>query len=46
MAVAAATGTAVFRAFVTEALIPALRGRSGVVVVMDKSYGRNWVMGE
>ena len=35
MAVAAATGTAVFRAFVTEALVPALRGRPDAIVVMD-----------
>ena len=35
MAVAAATDTAVFSAFVTEALIPALRGRPDAIVVMD-----------
>ena len=31
----AATGTGVFRAFVTDALIPALRGRSDAIVVLD-----------
>jgi transposase len=36
MAVAAATGTAVFRAFVEQALIPALlRERPDAIVVMD-----------
>ncbi len=35
MAVAAATTTAVFRAFVEQALVPALRGRPGAIVVMD-----------
>ena len=35
MAVAAATGAAVFQAFVEQALIPALRGRPDAIVVMD-----------
>ena len=35
MSVAAATGTAVFLAFVEQALIPALRCRPDVLVVMD-----------
>ena len=35
MAVAAATDTAVFRAFVTGVLVPALRGRPDAIVVMD-----------
>ena len=35
MSVAAATGTAVFLAFVEQALIPALRGRPDAIVVMD-----------
>jgi transposase len=34
-AMAAATSAAVFRAFVTEALVPALRDRPGAIVVMD-----------
>ncbi len=35
MSVAAATGTAVFLAFVEQALAPALRGRPDAVVVLD-----------
>jgi transposase len=35
MSIAAATGTAVFLAFIEQALVPALRGRPGAVVVMD-----------
>jgi transposase len=35
MSIAAATGTAVFLAFVEQALVPALQGRPDVVVVMD-----------
>jgi transposase len=35
MTVAAATSTAVFLAFVTQVLVPALRERPGAVVVMD-----------
>ncbi|HET6522759.1 MAG TPA: IS630 family transposase [Geminicoccaceae bacterium] len=35
MSIAAATSTLVFLAFVEQALLPALRGRSDVVVVMD-----------
>jgi transposase len=35
MSIAAATTTAVFLAFVEQALLPALRGRSDVIVVMD-----------
>ena len=35
MSVAAATGTAVFLAFVEPALVPALRGRPDAIVVMD-----------
>ena len=35
MSVAAATTTAVFLAFVEQALLPALRGRPDVMVVMD-----------
>ena len=35
MSVAAATGTAVFLAFVEQALAPALRERPGAIVVMD-----------
>jgi transposase len=35
MTVAAATGTAVFLAFVTRVLVPALRARPGAVVAMD-----------
>src|SRR3712207_1679707 len=35
MSVAAATGTAVFLAFVEQALMPALRGRPEAIVVMD-----------
>lgn len=35
MSVAAATGTAVFLAFTEQVLVPALRDRPAVVVVMD-----------
>ena len=35
MTVAAATGTAVFRAFVEQVLAPALRDRPGALIVMD-----------
>ena len=35
MSVAAATGTRVFLAFVEHVLVPALRGRPDVIVVMD-----------
>ncbi len=35
MSIAAATSGAVFLAFIEQALIPALRGRSGALVVMD-----------
>jgi transposase len=35
MSVAAATGAAVFLAFVEQALVPALRHRPGAIVVMD-----------
>jgi transposase len=35
MSIAAATGTAVFLAFVEQALVPALRGRPDALVVMD-----------
>ena len=35
MSIAAATGTRVFLAFVEQVLIPALRGRPDVIVVMD-----------
>jgi transposase len=35
MSIAAATTGAVFLAFVEQVLIPALRGRSGAIVVMD-----------
>ena len=35
MSVAAATGTAVFLAFVEQALVPALRERPDALVVMD-----------
>ena len=35
MSIAAATSTAVFRAFVEQVLTPALRDRPGAIVVMD-----------
>jgi hypothetical protein len=40
MSIAAATGTAVFLAFVEQALVPALQERPDAVVVMDTGRHR------